>query len=246
MLVKSRVTASSRLDSLHLAEEKLRCLEVEVQERRSELMKLHRSKDLELTQMNKIHEEKLFGLLEHSPLGQLFADKYHQGEVSSSSRFDPKVDISDASPEQIRAFLRVSNESMSFLKSEVCRLTASSENLEEIVYLKEYEIIRLENTLIERAAHMKFVEEECALFKDIAEDLRTGMIAVSGDSGGPNIKQFISAHSRERMHMYDEDDEEEAYNNENLFEFTSLADEIQKTGDVAVTTVKPGPVTTRR
>lgn len=214
----------------------------EIQEKRSELMALHRSKDLELTHITKIHEEKLFGLLEHSALGQMFAGKQahvDKESVSFDANGDPSVESNDSiTPEKLQAFLMLSNERVNFLKTENGRLARSSLELEQMLLLKESEITRLQNTLAERMSHIKFVEEECCVFKEIAEDLRNGMIAVVGSGTGQNIKELISAQSRERLNLYDEDDEEDAYNTGNLYDFSSLADEIQKTGDVAMSSAK--------
>jgi len=241
MLVKSSVSASNRFDSAKQLEEMLKSTEAELQEKRTELIILHRAKESEMTKITTLYEEKLFGLLEHSSIGQLLTEALPINGLIGESVAPENVSVEDiVSKDQMNAFFSISNERARFLKSESERLAASNEKLEVLLAEKEMSINDLTRLNSERNEHIRFLEEECSVFKHIADDLRSGLLAVSSGNGSSSIKKMISVQSRERLNFSDDDDDEEVLESEDtIFEFISLADEIQKTGEVSLEPVKP-------
>ena len=209
MLLKARVTTSSGGDMLRQNEVKLKDMEFALQAKHSELLSLYQSSEEEVQRITKSYETKL-----QEFTGRLL--------TTGASTHLSEHDIQSLTNEH------------TYLKSEVDRITSLNNKL----YTKESEILKLTRRVAEQTDHIQFLEEECAVFKEIADDLRNGMVALSGSSAELNLKKLIPTKARERLHIYDESDDDvenaSEINDETVFQFTSLAEEIRKTGDITL------------
>lgn len=227
MLLKARVSVSCGGDILRQNEDKMRNLEADLEEKRAELLEIYQSSEGEIQKLTKSYESKLFKLTESNALSLLLATKVN-----------PMLSEHEISGE-LKAYQNLANERATLLQAEIDRITNLNTTLKDILYTKEAEISKQSRFIAEKNDHIKFLEEECSVFKEIADDLRNGMIAISGSSAGSQIRKLIPSKARERLHIFDESDDDEVeldseHNLDTVFEFTSLAEEILKTGDVTI------------
>ena len=251
MLVKSRVTSSNQNDKIKHIEFNLKDKEAELQECKTELLFLNRNKEIELTKLTTSYEAKLFNLIESSSIDPEYNVNKNKNEANEMISMD-----------HFNAYQKLTDERISFLKTENDRLNKFVADLKNSLFFKDSQYLQLSNSVSEKNDYIKFIEEECSVFKEIADELRSGMLAVTGTSSKSALKNLLSSQTRERLQFddvnendddedgdnnNDDDDDDDIYNNEAMkIEFISLAEEIQKTGEVTIEKTTSRPVVFER
>ena len=136
-------------------------------------------------------------------------------------------EVLEATDMRSSVMLEVAVEQTKLLRARLDRESTRNNYLQERVADLDTTRQQLQRELEEKAIHVRFLEDERQLFKEMADDLRAGMASLGG--AGMNVLKQVRGASR-RADV--EDEEEDTDTDSVLGAFDSLGDVITRTGSV--------------
>jgi kinesin family protein 4/21/27 len=207
-------------------------LQLELEKSNMKLSKSQREHDRELTKYMSEYEKKLEGLFSNSSLGQIVIS-----EGTNNNQDTGHENII----ESYKALLAISTEKCESLNFQINSGNKINENLDNLVNELDSTKLKLERDIQIKDNHIKFLEDERNLFRDMAEDLRNGCLQLDNTKGANILKQ-VKERARLKSDVYncnsglssesDDDSDSESI----LGEFNMLAEEITRTGVVVSST----------
>ena len=235
MLVATKSSSQQRKSSLCRSEAREKQLRQDLDESSQQMNTLRRTHDMEITRTANDYEEKLSGLFTHSTIGKLVMAE--SGAQSLSSDAVDKIPSPEASPTagkmkssaeaSYKMLLSVANEQSSLLRSRLERESTRTGVLEGRINEVDITCAGLQRDLEEKDVHIKFLEDERTLFRDLADSLREGISTLGGETGHTILKQI-----KDRVGGAVASDESDDETESMLGEYSNLGDIISRTGNV--------------
>eukprot|EP01041_Mallomonas_annulata_P004997 gene4997-9998_t len=162
-----------------------------------------------------------------------------QSKLTTTTSATTTQQPSDTVIEQFKMMLSLSTERNSVLKTQLSRETLKTQDLQERLMEMRSNHQEYKKTMNETQRTIRFLEEECRMLREMAEEFKNRLKASGGEIGQAIIRQVRAAELLRRGNMSSsadtEDDEEDEDDTQSVLgEFSSLADEIHRTGGVAV------------
>ena len=229
MLVATKSSSQQRKSSLNRSEAREKQLKQDLDDAARHMNALRRTHDMELTRAANDYEEKLAGLFNHSSIGkQIIAESTGEppetppaDSVTSTGRHRSSAEAS------YRMLLSVASEQSNLLKSRLERESSRTNDLQSRISEVDHTCSTLQKEIEEKDVHIKFLEDERALFRDLADSLRAGISTLGGETGHTILKQ-INDRVGGGVASDESDDETESM----LGEYSNLGDIITRTGNV--------------
>lgn len=229
MLVATKSSSQQRKTSLFRSEAREKQLKHDLDDAARHMNALRRTHDMELTRAANEYEEKLAGLFNHSTIGkQMIAESTGEApetppadSVTATGRHRSSAEAS------YRMLLSVASEQSNLLKSRLERESSRTNDLQSRISEVDHTCATLQKDIEEKDVHIKFLEDERALFRDLADSLRAGISTLGGETGHTILKQ-INDRVGGGVASDESDDETESM----LGEYSNLGDIITRTGNV--------------
>ena len=233
MLVATKSSSQQRKGSLARSAAREKQLRQELDDAARHMVTLRRTHDMELTRTANEYEEKLAGLFTHSTIGKLVrAESGMEPAESSMESLSPETTptaskYKSSADTSYKMLLSVASEQSNLLRSRLEREAARTIELQGRIAEVDHTCSALQRDLDEREVHIKFLEDERALFRDLADSLRAGISTLGGETGHTILRQ-IKDRVAGAVASDESDDETESM----LGEYSNLGDIITRTGNV--------------
>lgn len=152
-----------------------------------------------------------------------------QSPSSSVGRYRSSAEAS------YKMLLSVATEQSNLLRSRLERESGRGIELQSRISEMDHSCMSLQRELEEKDVHIRFLEDERALFRDMADSLRAGISALGGSAGQTILKQI-----KDRISDAGDDSDDEETESV-LGEFSNLSEMISRTGNVISTSEKTLP-----
>ena len=157
-----------------------------------------------------------------------------QSQTSSVGRYRNSAEAS------YKMLLSVATEQSNLLRSRLEREANRSIELQSRLDEADHKYINLHRVLEDKDINIKFLEDERALFRDLADRLRSGISTLGGEAGSIILKQIkerehgvITSDESENDNDNDDDNDSDSDNDENILgEYSQLGEIINRTGNV--------------
>ena len=275
MLIGSKSLCNQRKNIISKIEASEKQLKADLSDADERMHAMARSHDMEQTRAANEHEEKLLSLFTHSTIGQIvvkesgikFAESVElASNTGSASSDDSPFVISNQnsfSTQGMMSYHGRSNYSIEVDASHKLLLAAASEQCELLKERLKREDQRIRDLqgrnselshrnmvareeLKEKSVTINFLEDESKLFRDMANNLRAGILTLGGAAGvvildqvkngsklQNNTKVKSTSDKKNLRHSgldSDDDDDEVVEDEKILGEFINLANVISRTG----------------
>lgn len=233
MLVATKSSSQQRKGSLSRSTAREKQLRQELDDAARHMVTLRRAHDMELTRTANEYEEKLAGLFTHSTIGKLVraesgVEPCEPASMTLSPETTPTASKYKSSADtSYKMLLSVASEQSNLLRSRLEREAARTIELQGRIAEVDHTCSALQRDLDEREVHIKFLEDERALFRDLADSLRAGISTLGGETGHTILRQ-IKDRVAGAVASDESDDETESM----LGEYSNLGDIITRTGNV--------------
>ena len=288
MLIGSKSLCNQRKNIINKIEASEKQLKADLSDADERMHAMARSHDMEQTRAANEHEEKLLSLFTHSTIGQIvvkesgikFAESAElASNTGSASSDDSHFVISNQnsfSTQGMMSYHGRSNYSIEVDASHKLLLAAASEQCELLKERLKREDQRIRDLqgrnselshrnmvareeLKEKSVTINFLEDESKLFRDMANNLRAGILTLGGAAGvvildqvknGSKLKNDTEVKSmsdkknaRHNGLDSDDDDDDDLVEDEKILgEFINLANVISRTGSAVDKKVSVDPV----
>lgn len=235
--------SEQRKEQIDQAEHKVRSLETEIGNLRSSIAEQRLLYDKDSIKQAQEYDEKISGLLDNSNMESLLKANTPSTSRSGGSEEDSssRTDGSGGSIEQFKMMLTLSTERNSALKQQLSREFQKSQGLQERLLDMSDHAEELKQKLSDTNSTIRFLEEECRMLREISDEFKAKLKATGGELGKAIILQVRSVEVQRRggLEVDDDDDDTESV----AGEFSSLVDEIHRTGGIAaVVETKSRPI----
>jgi hypothetical protein len=262
MLVKTQQSANLYKDLLDKTQVREKSLKLEIDGERLKYNSLRRQYENEIILAKQDYEEKLQGLFENSAVSRILQSE--SNSIHIPTHFDGSIEhfVKDAhSTDSYKMVVAILTDRCNNMQNQVQQLTSVNDTLKNDIDSLEHTLKHTQHELEESESMINFLESERQLFRDMVNDLRSGIMTFGGATGQLIINQVrekamekeregaarhpqgfqrslkLSINEANESFVANDDDDESI-----LTEFNELADEIARTGTLGSSTKLKGVV----
>ena len=258
MVVKADQSTHTFKSMIEKNQQKHDLLRQEVDNERNNIIEISRKHEQEITQITNDYEEKLQGLFENSSVVRaiLLESQSASSAIPPNSHDEETLEklSKDSSIDSYKMVIAILNDKTSYLKNQLSILNDANDTFklqltESNIISKQY---RLE--IEESKSLIEFLENERHLFREMANDYKSGILSFGGSAGQSIIKQiqeramekekecalrnpqgFKKSSKFEDLDLASVDNDGPDDDTESVMnEFNDIAEEINRTGNLTV------------
>lgn len=255
MLVKSHQSKDLYQDLLDKSQIREKATKIELENERMQLSSLLIRQENELVQVRNEYEEKLHGLFENSSVSKTLLAESASVILPLDGSIDMHLTKDVHSADSYKMVIAILTDQANNLRDRMSKLEEANIRMKDISIEAEVILKKTQVDLQDKDITIQFLESERQLFRDMANDLRAGILQFGGSAGQLIISQIRDKSSEMEKEaivknngsiakpargpvevevdpsLPQPDDDSESIVNE----FNELAEEINRTGTLGLT-----------
>lgn len=253
MIVKSQQSKNLYQELMDKAQIREKAIKAELEDEKVKFASLLTRQENELVQVRNEYEEKLHGLFENTSVSKVLLAESASIVLPPDGATDAQLKDAHSS-DSYKMVIAILTDQTNNLRERVSELEASNSRLKDLSIESETLLRKAQVDLQDKDITIQFLESERQLFRDMANDLRAGIVQFGGSAGqliisqirdkstekekekevvvkGSTVVKSSRAPVEADMDTIPQPDDE----SENLVnEFNELAEEINRTGTLGV------------